>query len=304
MSLRNLPATMANLIEPGSDHPFPGRSLARTWSDDRATRPDPVLSQLEEPALRGADFRTENVTEVDSLIAEDHVLIDGRNRTPELYELFKDTRQERNLANNSAERVRLERMMRTLNASPSRYPTVAVIPLLGPTAADDRPVQLWSRSGRSFTRPAYVLLPGAWFEYDRSHGCAGGSAKLRIPTPDAEVSMKDPQLDWERGPDWESGLASTLIGGFLMIAAAVGIVFNILLASVSRSIMGQSDARLHGLSTTIVLACVFWTAACGLRLSVRGRGGLAVAGRSLGVAAVVMWLVFAIGQAFVLVPMW
>ncbi len=116
--------------------------------------------------------------------------------------------------------------------------------------------------------------------------------------------MKDLQSGPEREPGWESGLASTLIGGFLMLTATVGMVFNVLIASVGRTIMSRSDARLHGISTAIILACVFWAAACGLRLSVRGRGSLAIAGRSLGVTAVVMWLLFAIGQAFVLVPMW
>jgi hypothetical protein len=116
--------------------------------------------------------------------------------------------------------------------------------------------------------------------------------------------MKDPEFDAEREPSWESGLASTLIGGFLMLTASIGMVFNVMIASVGRSIMNRTDARLHGISTAIILACVLWAAACGLRLGVRGRGALAVAGRSLGVAAVVMWLIFAVGQAFVLVPIW
>jgi hypothetical protein len=116
--------------------------------------------------------------------------------------------------------------------------------------------------------------------------------------------MKDPQSGSEGEPGWESGLASTLIGGFLMLTAAVGMVFNILVASSGRSVMSRSDARLHGISTAIILACAFWAAACGLRLGMRGHGSLAIAGRSLGVTAVIMWLLFAIGQAFVLVPMW
>jgi hypothetical protein len=116
--------------------------------------------------------------------------------------------------------------------------------------------------------------------------------------------MKDPQVGSEGEPGWEPGLASTLIGGFLMLTAAVGMVFNILVASTGRSVMSRSDARLHGISTAIILACAFWAAAWGLRLGVRGRGSLAIAGRSLGVTAAVMWLLFAIGQAFVLVPMW
>jgi hypothetical protein len=116
--------------------------------------------------------------------------------------------------------------------------------------------------------------------------------------------MKGPELGSEGEPGWEAGLASTLIGGFLMITASVGMVFNVSVASVGRSIMSRSDAQLHGVSTAIILVCVFWAAASGLWLGVRGRGSLALAGRSLGVTAIIMWLLFAVGQAFVLVPMW
>ena len=56
VSLRDLPATVAELIDPTADHPFPGRSLARYWSATGEVSADPVLSQLEEPALRGDGF--------------------------------------------------------------------------------------------------------------------------------------------------------------------------------------------------------------------------------------------------------
>jgi hypothetical protein len=39
--------------------------------------------------------------------------------------------------------------------------------------------------------------------------------------------MKDPELAWEGKPGWESRLASTLIGGFLMLTASVEMVFNV-----------------------------------------------------------------------------
>ena len=116
--------------------------------------------------------------------------------------------------------------------------------------------------------------------------------------------MKDLELGPEGEPSWEAGLASTLIGGFLMLTACIGMVFNILVASIGRSVMGRLDARLHGIGTTIILACVLWAATCGLRLGLRGSGSLAIAGRSLGATAIVMWLLFAIGQTFVLVPLW
>ena len=76
---------------------------------------DPVLSQLEEPALRGEDFRTENVPRVDSLIDDDHILIDGRNQPLELYHLFNDPLQQHNLAELPSERTGTARLKQTLD---------------------------------------------------------------------------------------------------------------------------------------------------------------------------------------------
>ncbi len=115
VSLRDLPATVAELIDPTTDHPFPGRSLTRYWSATGEVPADPVLSQLEEPALRGEDFRTENVTSVHSLIHDNHILIHSRDQPLELYHLFNDPLQLNNLAGQSSERARLERMQKTLD---------------------------------------------------------------------------------------------------------------------------------------------------------------------------------------------
>ncbi len=115
VSTRNLARTLASLIDPLADNPFPGRSLGEHWAEAPSGPPDPVLAQIEEPGLRGADFRTENVTRVDSLVDEDRILIDTRNQPPELYDLFADPRQQRNLADQPAERSRLERLKRKLD---------------------------------------------------------------------------------------------------------------------------------------------------------------------------------------------
>ena len=105
VSLRDLPATVAELIGPTTRHPFPGQSLARYWNTAGAGPGDPVLSQLDQPDLRGEDFRTEDVTKVDSLIHDDYVLIESRNRPLELYHLFNDPLQQRNLAEQPSKRA-------------------------------------------------------------------------------------------------------------------------------------------------------------------------------------------------------
>ena len=92
------------------------RSLERHWHDTHPGRPDAVLSQLEDPRLRGESFRTEDVIKLDSLIDEDHILIVGVNQPPQLYELFNDPRQERNLADRPDQQSRLERMRATLES--------------------------------------------------------------------------------------------------------------------------------------------------------------------------------------------
>jgi arylsulfatase A-like enzyme len=116
VSLRDLPATVAQLVDANSDHPFPGRTLARHWSTSGGVPADPVLSQLENPALRGDDFRTENVTCVNSLIYDNHILIESRNQPLELYQLFNDPLQQHNLADVSSERARAGRLKQMLDA--------------------------------------------------------------------------------------------------------------------------------------------------------------------------------------------
>ncbi|MDR3621499.1 MAG: sulfatase-like hydrolase/transferase [Paludisphaera borealis] len=51
VSLRDLPATVVDVLGLGADSPFPGRSLARCWSgaDGSPTAPDSVLSSVDAP---------------------------------------------------------------------------------------------------------------------------------------------------------------------------------------------------------------------------------------------------------------
>ena len=113
VSHRDLPKTLTELLIPGADNPFPGRSLARCWSTSEPVPADPILSQVEEPRLAGEDFAADQVGGINSVIDENYILIDSRSNPPELYAI-EDRKQERNLADDPAQRSRLERLRRTL----------------------------------------------------------------------------------------------------------------------------------------------------------------------------------------------
>ncbi|AGA27452.1 sulfatase [Singulisphaera acidiphila] len=113
---RDLPRTFGDLLLPKVKNPFPGRSLARHWNSSDPQRPDPILSQLEKQPLDGQEVDTERVVTMDSVIDEDHVLIENSINTPELYQLFQDPKQDRNLAGQAAESPRQARLKRTLES--------------------------------------------------------------------------------------------------------------------------------------------------------------------------------------------
>ena len=93
------PTRSPSLLDPAAANPFPGRSSGALLERPGA-RATPIRSSRSSKtrSLRGESFRTENVIKVDSLIDDDHILIENVNQPSELYDLFKDPRQERNLA--------------------------------------------------------------------------------------------------------------------------------------------------------------------------------------------------------------
>jgi hypothetical protein len=102
------------LLIPDAGNPFPGRSLARHWEADHRGLSDPVLSQLEKQHIEGDDVRSDHVVTMDSIIDEDHLLIESSFKGPELYHL-SDQKQGRDLANVTAEHSRRERLKRALD---------------------------------------------------------------------------------------------------------------------------------------------------------------------------------------------
>lgn len=113
VSHRDLSRTLVELIIPGAENPFPGHSLASFWSDGGPVRFDPILTQLEQPRLVGEDFAADQMVTINSVMDESYILIEPGGSAPELYAI-EDRRQERNLAGQPGQRVRLERMQSTL----------------------------------------------------------------------------------------------------------------------------------------------------------------------------------------------
>jgi arylsulfatase A-like enzyme len=113
VSLRDLPRTLTELLVPGVDNPFPGRGLAHCWNGTQPVSIDPVLSQAEQPRLVGDDFAADQASRVNSVIAEDYILIESATAAPELYAL-DDRKQQRNLAGETAQQARVQRLQSTL----------------------------------------------------------------------------------------------------------------------------------------------------------------------------------------------
>jgi arylsulfatase A-like enzyme len=101
-SLRELPATIVELLTLGSDNPFPGRPLTRFWRRETAAsvrQPEPILmetgtpifltNQGREPAARGP---------LKSLIAEGMHYIRSADGLEELYNLGTDSDERFNVA--------------------------------------------------------------------------------------------------------------------------------------------------------------------------------------------------------------
>ena len=115
-----------------------------------------------------------------------------------------------------------------------------------------------------------------------------------------------PARGWVVVPDGHPDLDE---GSVLVIVGAIGLVFNVVLASVAHNIVGPPgthafNVRLHAAGTLVVIVLMFSLARIGLGLTHRCHDALATAGRWLNVAAVILWVLFALGGALVIRDLW
>ncbi|HZW29940.1 MAG TPA: sulfatase [Isosphaeraceae bacterium] len=122
VSLRDVPATVVDLLGLGGDAPFPGRSLARFWSPDRQPRPagsqvEPLLMETSPPIVLANQGR-EPVAKgsMQALVAGTMHYIRAGDGSEELYSLGADPEERFNLAGATAAREILQRFRDRLAA--------------------------------------------------------------------------------------------------------------------------------------------------------------------------------------------
>jgi arylsulfatase A-like enzyme len=115
VSLRDIPATVLDLLGGGSDVAFPGSSLTRFWRDGATPVLEPVLAEVSpsnlyrpwEPVYHGA---MESL-----LLGEYHYILDGAGRE-ELYHTRRDPDEEFDISERPESRSIIETMRRSLRA--------------------------------------------------------------------------------------------------------------------------------------------------------------------------------------------
>jgi hypothetical protein len=102
VSLRDIPATVADLLGLGGDVPFPGRSLARFWSGEPGgtrSSPEPLLMETDKPLVLTNEGREPAAKgPMKSLVAGGMHYIRAGDGSEELYNLKSDPSERLNLS--------------------------------------------------------------------------------------------------------------------------------------------------------------------------------------------------------------
>lgn len=111
VSLRDLPATVVDVLGLGDNSPFPGRSLACQWDDDPSSPRDaaPLLSEVDGPAKSAPNLGSSPAFRgpMQAVVAGQEVYIRNGDGVEELYDLASDPSQAHDLAHAPASLPRL-----------------------------------------------------------------------------------------------------------------------------------------------------------------------------------------------------
>jgi arylsulfatase A-like enzyme len=120
VSLRDIPATIADMLGLGGDAPFPGRSLARFWSGNpngTGLSPEPLLMETDKPLVLMNEGREPAAKgPMKSLVAGGMHYIRSGDGSEELYSLRSDPEERLNLVGAPAAREALQRFRATLSS--------------------------------------------------------------------------------------------------------------------------------------------------------------------------------------------
>jgi arylsulfatase A-like enzyme len=125
VTLRDIPATIVDLLGFASESHFPGRSLARHWSAEATTSElpsEPVLSEVDEPVKTAPNQGRSPVFRgaMKSVVVQGKAYIRNGDGVEELYDLASDPQEVHNLAGSTENqqvletlRGELERLLKT-----------------------------------------------------------------------------------------------------------------------------------------------------------------------------------------------
>ena len=121
VSLRDLPATIVDLLGASADSPFPGNSLARCWEPGQGEHDQSATAVLSEVALREKVSKNQNRAPawrgpMASVVAHGKSYICNADGREELYDLLSDPADSRDLVGSTASTDSLARLRETLKS--------------------------------------------------------------------------------------------------------------------------------------------------------------------------------------------
>jgi arylsulfatase A-like enzyme len=147
VSLRDIPATVNDLLGLGRVSPFPGQSLARFWGSSERSKAEPLLSEVDVPVKAAPNQGRSPVFRgpMKALAYDQEVYIRNGDGIEEVYDLVTDPLQTRNLVGSpsvlpklEAFRADLERMTRDDTRPPEWRGIVAKRPLSKKAVAPEK----------------------------------------------------------------------------------------------------------------------------------------------------------------------